>query len=474
MESNRSNWSGRFSWTDEYLLNPALYQNGIITKTTAEQAMINNVRIFSPTLVNEFRFGYNHFFNDVGPQLANVTDPIKTLGIPLPDPSPVAWGTPAVGILGFSGFGDNSNSPYSNYDYTFQWTDNLSWTRGTHSIRFGADIRRDRYNKEGNQYPRSSPSFQNQATGYGFSDYMLGYMYNNSEAPVLASVQLRATAQTYYATDTWKVRPNLTIDFGLRYEYTPPWADAGSSYINAFVPLVTSTPNVANRSLHPVLVREGTGDFNQNLPIRFDPSIQTARNGSGNRRVGSDYTNFAPRLGIAWSPSPRWTLRAGAGIFYLQDVANAAFDLGRNAAGRLAPIEINHNLTWENPLNLNGSNPCGTSAPLVCVSQPFVTSIPYDHRTPYVEQYELNIQRQLTGSMVIEAGYLGNQGHQLERFINVNQALPGPGTAQSRYPFPGDIELSGFKLQFTIHQAYPPVLKRTHHTLRLHLFEGDR
>ena len=70
--------------------------------------------------------------------------------------------------------------------------------------------------------------------------------------------------------------PNLTVNIGLRYEYTPPWKDRGTSYINAYLPLITSTPNVADKKLHPVLVREGSGDFNENMPIRFDPAIQVA------------------------------------------------------------------------------------------------------------------------------------------------------------------------------------------------------
>jgi hypothetical protein len=438
VESSKSNWFGRFSWDSEFILNPALYLNGLITDTRAEQAMIDNTRVFRPNLVNEFRFGYNHFYNDVGGQLASVQDPIKQLGIPLPDPPSIAWGTPAIGILGYSGFGDNSNSPYINYNYTFQWTDNVSWTRGAHSIKFGADIRRDRFSQEGNQFPRSSPSFQNQASGYGFADYMLGYIYQINEAAGLANTQLRATSQMYYGTDTWKARPNLTVTFGLRYEYVPPWTDKGSSLINAYVPLNTSTPNVTDPKLQPVLVREGSGDFYQNMPIRFNPNIPIARDGRlGDRLIQSNYTNFAPRLGIAWSPTPKWTVRLGAGIFYVQDIGNAVFDMGRNFVGRFQPTESNHNLTWENPLGANGSNPCGVTAPLICVSQPLVLVHNYDRKTPYVEQYEFNLQRQIDNSTALEIGYLGSQGHVLQRFgYLANQPLPGVTPVAQRWPFP--------------------------------------
>jgi hypothetical protein len=438
VENSKSNWFGRFSWTNEYILNPALYLNGQSVDTKGEQALIDNTRIFSPTLVNEFRFGFNHFYNDIGGQLANVTDPIRTLGIPLPDPPAAAWGTPAVGILGFSGFGDNSNEPYVLYDYTFQWTDNVSWTHGAHSVKFGADLRRDRFSQLGNQFPRGSPSFQNQASGYGMSDYMLGYIYQINEAAGLSNTQLRATSQAYYITDSWKVRSNLTVEVGLRYEYIPPWTDRGNSIINAYIPLNSPTPGITDPSLQPVLVRAGTGDFYQNMPIRFNPNIPVARDGRlGSTLVKADHNNFAPRLGIAWSPTPKWTVRLGAGIFYVQDIQNPTFDMGRNFVGRFQPTESNHNLTWENPLGTNGTNPCGTSAPLICVSTPLVLVSQYKAVTPYIEQYALNIQRQLDRSTALEIGYLGSQGRQLERFAYLaNQPLPGTTPVAQRWPFP--------------------------------------
>ena len=439
VESAKSNWFGRFSWDDEYILNPALYLNGHFTSTTAHQALIDNTRILKPTLVNEFRFGVNHFFNDIGGELNYKRDVIKEFGIQIPDPPAIAWGTPSVGILGFSGFGDDNNSPYLNYNYTFQWTDNVSWTHGTHAVKFGADIRRDRYSQIGNQFPRGAAGFQNQATGYGFADYMLGYMFNNSDAAGLANTQLRATSQSYYVTDAWKVRPNLTVNVGLRYEFVPPWSDRGTGILNTYVPLNAAVANIADPKLHPIFVRPGSGDFYENMPIRFNPAIQTQRTDSllGNRLVRASYTNFAPRLGIAWSPSAKWTVRLGAGIFYAQDIGNAVFDMGRNFVGRFTVTQSNHNLTWSNPILANGVSPCGNVAPLVCINQPLALVHNYDHQTPYVEQYELNIQRQLSNSTALEAGYLGTQGHVLQRFSYLaNQPVLGTTPVAQRWPFP--------------------------------------
>jgi hypothetical protein len=267
---------------------------------------------------------------------------------------------------------------------------------------------------------------------------MLGYIYQINEAAGLANTQLRATSQMYYITDTWKVRPNVTVNIGLRYEYIPPWSNRSNSLINAYIPLNTPVANVTDPKLQPVLVRQGSGDFYQNMPIRFNPNIPIARDGRlGDRMVKPDRKDFAPRLGIAWSPTPKTTIRAGAGIFYVQDIGNAVFDMGRNFVGRFQVTESNHNLTWENPILANGANPCGVTAPLICVSQPLVLVYQYDSVTPYVEQYEFNIQQQLSSGMALEAGYLGTQGHRLQRFSYLaNQPSPGTTPLATRWPFP--------------------------------------
>ncbi len=443
VESSKSNWFGRYSWGDELALAPALKLNGTNLQTQVSQWMIDNVRVFTPTLVNEFRFGYNHFFNSFGRELAFKRDVVKELNLPgLNDPAPPAWGIPAVGILGFSGFGDDSEGPYVNYNHTFQWTDNISWTHGSHSLKFGGEIRRDRYNQLGNQFAGGSFIIENQSTGYGFADFMLGYTRRDEDAAALAITQFRATSQAYYVADTWKVRPNLTVDLGIRYEYVPPWADKGDSLVNAWVPANLRAINVADPSLHPALVRIGSGDVYANTVLRFNPAINVVRDGRlGDRLINDDKHNVAPRLGIAWSPGSTWTIRTGFGIFYSQDTSNPVFDMGRNLSGRVR-VEANtqtHDLTFDRPFGAGGGvSACGVpTPPFVCISQPYVLGNKYDRRTPYVIQYEMNIQHQLSNSTVAEIGYLGSQGHRLIRMFAFNEALPGAtGSVTDRTPFP--------------------------------------
>ena len=96
----------------------------------------------------------------------------------------------------------------------------------------------------------------------------------------------------------------MTLDLGLRYEYTPPWLDKNGTLMNASIPFHDTTPNVADLSRHPVLVRIGSGDFYEDTVLRFAPNIQVARDGRlGDRLVDDDKMNFAPRVGWAWTPS---------------------------------------------------------------------------------------------------------------------------------------------------------------------------
>jgi hypothetical protein len=443
VQSHQSSWFGRYSMQHERGVIPALEQNGMSLATDAKQMMINNTLVLRPSLLNEFRIGYLRFFNNYAPELAGKTDVVKQLGLPglLSDPARPAWGIPQINLSdGFSGFGNNADGPYTTWDHILQFVDDVSWTRGNHSFKFGADIDRTRYNVTGNQYARGLYGIQNQATGYTPADFMLGYVHDTSDAAALAVAQFRQTSQAYYFQDSWKVRSNITLSYGLRYEYVPAYSD-NAPLVNIFVPsgaLFTQTPN-APASTHPCFVRSGTGDFYQDTVIRFGPGICTARDGRmGSNLVQSDPKNFAPRLGIAWSPTPNWTVHAGAGIFYTQDTGNPVFDMARNLSGRVndtANIAI-HDLTFEHPFTIS-QNVCGLpSPPYVCITSPFVLGNDYHRRTPYVEQYELNIQRQLGKNTAFEIGYLGTQGHRLERIQYFNQPNPGPGSTASRSPWP--------------------------------------
>ncbi|HMF93799.1 MAG TPA: carboxypeptidase-like regulatory domain-containing protein, partial [Vicinamibacterales bacterium] len=115
VQSSNSAWMGRYSYAKENEVMPALALNGTKLDTHVHQAALGNTWTVSPTLVNEFRFGFNYFYNNFGRELANVRDVNKELNIPgLMDPPADAWGIPSIAITGFSGFGDSTEGPYTN------------------------------------------------------------------------------------------------------------------------------------------------------------------------------------------------------------------------------------------------------------------------------------------------------------------------------------------------------------------------
>jgi hypothetical protein len=441
IESTRSSWAGRYSETDEKQIDPGLQLNGQKLLTKAKQVMLSNTRTLSPSFVNEARFGYNTFYNSLGRELANVRDVISELGIPgVASGPPISWGIPSIPIQGFSGFGDSSEGPYVNNNKTYQIVDNINWIRGSHSFRFGTELRWDQYNQVGNQFARGEFLFEANATqnpgvantGNAFADFLLGYCKRCEVSVSLAEAEFRAFSQYYYIDDSWKVTPKLTVNMGLRYEYTPPWLDQTGRLVNAFAPFLDNTPNVQDLSRHPVLVRMGSGDFYEGLSLRFNPAIQTARDGRlGKRLVNDDRNDFAPRLGIAYSPTNKWTIRTGGGVFYSQDTGNPRFDMARNLAGRRrdesTPTLID--LNWATPFRNLGSS--------VIVSNPYVLGNITRRRTPYVLQYMLNVQRQLANNFLLEVGYLGSVGRKLESLRAFNESLPGAtGSVLSRAPYP--------------------------------------
>ncbi|HLY62410.1 MAG TPA: TonB-dependent receptor, partial [Terriglobia bacterium] len=449
VQSAKSSWFVRYSMQNESGVMPALDANGMSLVTDVKQVAINNTFVLSPTLVNEARFGFLNFYNNYAPELAGKTDVVKQLNLPglLSDPAPPAWGVPNVTLGdGFSGFGNNTDGPYTTSDHILQVVDNISWTHGSHSFKFGVEIDRTDFNETGNQYARAQYNFLNKATGYNPADFMLGYVNSTVDAVALAVARFRMTSQFYYIQDTWKIRPNVTLSYGLRYEYVPAWSDR-VPLVNVWFPAgfnLQGDPKGLNpqpANTRPCIIENGSGSFNGGnvvFPTVAQGGVCTARDGRlGQNLVNSDHTDFAPRLGIAWSPTSNWTVRVGAGIFYTQDTGNPVFDMSRSLSGKFQVTETNNNLTFENPFAANGvANACGVSAPLVCVPTPTLVSTYYGRETPSVEEYELNVQRQLGRNTALEIGYLGTQGHHLPRYIYFNAAAPGPGSQLSREAWP--------------------------------------
>jgi hypothetical protein len=443
VESAKSSWYGRYSWSDEAIITGGLRLNGRKILSRAKQYMLNNTRTITPAAVNEFRFGVNTFFNAASGELAFVRDVLSELritgiaGAPAP-----AWGIPAIGgIPGISGWGGGGD-PYETRNASFQALDTFSLLRGKHSFRFGGEVRRDRYNTIGNQF--LNPEFlfngdmtrnpNTQAGGSGIADYYLGYTMANRYAVSPAFLQMRGTSQYYFVDHTWRVRSNLTLNFGVRYEYTAPYTDRSGRFANLDIPKIQfGIINVPDINLHPTMVRAGTsGDFYEGLNFRY-PNVRVARDGRlGKALQNPDKNDFAPRIGIAWNPSSKWSIRTGAGMFYSPEVANTKFDLARTLGGRIDIRGANNipTVTMENFLG-----PPGT---LFSLPSPWTWYLDPGIRNMFMLQYLFNVQREFGQNLVVEAGYLGSISRRLTGLWDINQPVPrGDGSAPvTRAPYP--------------------------------------
>lgn len=442
VESNSSNWFGRYSWSNEKEVSPGPAGSGTKLTSEVKQVVVSNTRVLSPTRVNDFRFGYNTFFNSNGTELAFERDVLGELKIPgFPSSVPSSWGIPTLTIAGFGDLGNGTNGPNDTDNRRMQFIDNFSWIHGKHSLRMGVEFLSDDYNVVGNSFIRGVFTFngtttENPAgragTGSGMADFMLGRMASDIGVLDLASVGFQALSQYYYFDDSWKVTPRLTISLGLRYENTPPFKDKLGKAINVHQAVFDTAANVQDLNRHPTLVRIGSGDFYEGLGSRFNPAIKVARDGRlGSRLVSRDNNDLAPRLGIAWSPTSKWTVRTGIGAFYSQEIANARFDIGRNISARR---EAQGDIDFP---NLSFTQPVGAPITTAQINTPGVFgNVPY-RRTPYTLQWMFNIQRELREGTLIEVGYLGSVSHKQEMLVGTNFARPAPsGAVQPRRPYP--------------------------------------
>src|SRR5712691_3369401 len=452
-ESSSSQWFGRYSWTDEFLVQPGLPLSGITIYTNSKQYMISNTRVLSPTKVNEFRFGYITLTNNSSQELAGKRDVVKELGLPFSTPNPPDWGIPAIGganfNLGLSTFGNDSNGPFLLNDKIVQGLDNFSWVHGKHSLRFGGEYRWDVYNNYGNQFARSQFTFGGQYSadprgqtltgGNSAADLLLGAISRTNLAIAPAAGDFKANSLAFYLDDTYKLTPKLTITLGMRWEAVQPWKDSLQNEVNyQFRTPLPSAVNV-DASLHPVYVRAGKGDFYQGLDFQY-AGAQVARDGRlGDRLIDTDWNLFAPRLGIAYSPSSNWSIRTGFGLFYSQESANSRFDLNRGTSGRASAVPSLGGVptvTYQNFF---------PSVRPVLIPPGLTWGVTPDIGTPYAMMYLFNIQRQLGSGSTLEVSYNGVLDRHLQNQNNGAGLLPynypglPPGTnvtPAQRAPYP--------------------------------------
>ncbi len=475
-QNSRSNWFGRFSWENDLDASATLIPQADSTfvGTTVRQAVIGNTFVVNQHMVNDARFAWDQFNNNYAGYYYGTTSDIPSqLGISgfTSVGGPTTNGVPAIGLSGGI-TGGGGQTPWITRDNLFQWIDDISYVKGNNSFKFGGMIERDRFNNFGNQksvgeFDFDGASTNNPAigsgTGFSFADFLFGTLSQYYRVAALPSAQLRRTIYAAYIQDDYKMRRNLTLNLGLRYDNTRPWVDKHDTIINMqwfqsgvnttyTSPLPWVQPNsvLVPAAPTPILTRPGSGDFYQGIPFRYaEPQlVQRGNQYMGRSTVNASDFNYGPRVGINWAPGSNWSIRAGFGIYYMMDITNAVFDMVRNGGGKdgavigqnaRTPGGVTNTLSspWANEV---GSPSCpGFSG--VCQIAPQIQMNDQHNHTPYVEQYMFNVERQLSRNVAVDVGYMGNQGHHLMRDWIFNQAVPPSGptdtsSVASRRPFP--------------------------------------
>jgi hypothetical protein len=357
-------------------------------------AMAHHVHSFSPRTVNSLLLGFNRAERRVLPENYQ-TDVNQLWGIGYLPTRSIDFGYPAIDIAGFSTIGDDTSIPIDRAITTYQLNDTLSLARGAHYLKLGGEVRNIRQNGILHYLARGAFSFSGDLSGSGMSDLLLGLPSFAMQSEANNPHNQRATAYNAFLQNDWKVRPNLTLNLGVRYEYNTPPTDP------------TNQMSVFNLATHQIS-QVGTGGIPRS-GIRSNPA------------------GFAPRVGFSWAVTPKTVVRGGYGVYY--------------DAGMLV---VNSSLYFNPPyFNIRISYP--TEDSLVRLADPFPASIippaslntlAPDLSPAYIQSWNLNIQRELGRGGAFSIAYAGSKGTRLIRSRNLNQPAPGPGQLFERRPFP--------------------------------------
>ncbi len=401
-----------------------------------KHALVSDTHVFSPTLINEARFGIAYNTN---PRWAEDVDGaafLKATGLTnvtrdgkIPDVKqvPIVRFSSGPGIQTI----EVTRQRFYNEDVTFQWQDTVSLITSKHSMRFGVEVNKRHFN---DQYQPSNVfgnfQFTNAYTGFNFADFLLGTPNSISRAAYAEKRLDRSIAYDFFVQDNYRITSSLTLNLGLRYELHPSWTTSGSR-ISAF-----------DKTKGAIVVPDAALSLVSDLfPTDKVPVIGHSQTDFNEQLFRTDTNNFAPRIGFAWRPFgvQTFVIRGGYGIFYES--------IPRQQSLFSTPFIVNEP-SFTNPRNI--SDPQFVHWPLAfpTVTKGAGVSIPSTWEngfsTPYAQNWNLTIEKEVA-SLALRASYVGTGGRQMPHPFNINQPLPGPGRYIDKpRPFP---EFSGITEQ---------------------------
>ncbi len=436
VDINMDRWgtiSGYYFIDDKFILTPFGSNNtpGFPTEDGGRSQLytLSDTKTFSPTTLNELHLSYNrHVYHNSLPLKGFGS--LESLGFNVNQPGgiyPAAGEFSGVPSIGFNSFGIGMPGVnYNRYENSPSITDNFSRVMGKHTLKAGVHyIFNDFYEPMPLVGGNGWFGFNGTETGIDFADFLIGAPTSFVQEGGF-NVDNRRNYVGTFAQDSWRVKPNLTINYGLRWDVIQPWYEKHNQ-ASTFVQGVQSTvqPNAPTGYLFIGDTVPGYGKIPRTIaPTRLH--------------------NFAPRFGFAWSPGAggtlgkllggpdKFSIRGGFGIFY--NNVEGALEIDETG---LAPFDI----YYPAPLPAVFASPYtnrldgGLHQPFPYNTQNFNWSLalplsgypvpPIDQKVPYTETYNLTLQRQFGRNTVVTAGYLGNQSHHLLTQFANNPGNPG-------------------------------------------------
>lgn len=368
-------------------------------RTHTQLVSLGWTRTMSSALVNDARFGFNRDYahsDPVGVTLGKSLAPDYGLtGIP---ETPNTAGLPPIEINGLTRLGTSPWRPQYQISQAWNIIDNLSWLKGSHSFKFGYQYLRRSDNFVDIRAPQGELQINGVYTAggtFGLADFMLGDVDATHFTTPLV-VHYFQPGHSFYAMDTWRTTPKLTLTYGLRYEL--------------FSPIMSRENNTSNFS-----------------PANGGTLVTAASNASGwadRALINPDKNDFAPRLGFAYQMTKKIVWRGGYGVFYQHYNRIGSESLIQLNPPFLLDVQLNQGLGSTTPLfQLQNGFPLdtitGTGFDLTKIQ--FRAQDP-DQRSSYVEQASFGPEIQITGDTVVAATYVGNWGRKMNRLRNYNQA----------------------------------------------------
>ncbi|HEY0161551.1 MAG TPA: carboxypeptidase regulatory-like domain-containing protein [Edaphobacter sp.] len=390
-----------------------------ISPTTDSNAIIGYTHMITPTFFNDFRFGFNKFqSNNLNYFAANGLDSAGTdLGIPgfTADTASGNPGLPTINITGYQGLGAEGTNWYQD-DRTIHGYDQITWTKGQHTIMAGADIRRMAIGRAATNMNRGQFTFSGNYSGDGSADFLSGY----AQTVITPVYQVRGSVASwrngYFVQDTWQATPKLTLQYGVRYEQpTVPYALNGVGRVlnEDYTALIPSSSATTGADYQPV------------KGFKFN---------DGNHNL------WAPRFGASYRATDKIVVRAGGGIYYNPNHLNA-YTLTTSNYPFASSVSYSGNTEVGAPATLSFEDPTGgqpgSSSAVAGTPGTYQSAFTINHYLPTPRMYQWNVDTgvELWQGAGLEFQYLGSRSLHLDYSYYPNQPLPGPGNVNARRPY---------------------------------------